>query len=171
MSTYQEDCLNSAKSCADPHCRQHRGSAAIPLPEPSTLADEIESVFDDLDARVRDGVLPNETTRQWWRKRLLAALRPSEGPPASGCPECGWNDEHSPQCSRTGLAPSSSRPSEGPETGDWERLRAEARARHDACVLGHLSNTTGHVSPFIWCPHPACVLVRQAAPAASEGQK
>ncbi len=68
----------------------------------------------------------------------------------------------------------------GPETGDRERLRILARqlqsAKHWEWVNGFqngdFGSADGHsVEDYDTCPHWACVLVRQAAPAASEGQK
>ncbi len=72
------------------------------------------------------------------------------------------------------------RPSEGPETGDRERLRAIATAsvqdEHDLALYGSptmasADDGAGHAGEYDTCSHPDCVLVRQAAPAASEGQK
>lgn len=35
-------------------------------------------------------------------RALAAAATPAHEAPLPGCPECGWNDEHSPQCTRYG---------------------------------------------------------------------
>ncbi len=71
----------------------------------------------------------------------------------------------------------------GPETGDRERLRAlaldGARSAHlhyfrigFEDIFRTVELRDGHnVQDFDTCSHPNCVLVRQAAPAASEGQK
>ncbi len=59
----------------------------------------------------------------------------------------------------------------GPETGDRLLKLARFAAYHFHNSLSEAETNGGHHGPFATCPHPACVLVRQAAPAASEGQK
>ncbi len=65
----------------------------------------------------------------------------------------------------------------GLETGDRERLRAlatpQVQDNHDYALFGSenvgpVPGGDGHSGEYDTCPHPDCVLVRQAAPAASE---
>ncbi len=150
---------------------QHLQPSNLSAQEPSATPSTLERLVQKWRTKADEVDGYHATMGTGWHAcadELEAALRPSEGPPQEPTREwfqkrCAWYQQELERI--TAALPA------GPETGDRERLRAEARARHDACVLGHLSNTTSHVSPFIWCPHPACVLVRQAAPAASEGQK
>ncbi len=60
----------------------------------------------------------------------------------------------------------------GPETGDRYRLRELARQTATWHHFNERRHGFGHDNErFDLCQHPNCVLVRQAAPAASEGQK
>ncbi len=135
-----------------------------------------------------------------WRQAAdeLAALRPSEGPETGRPPaeevdkqrEQLWQaiydaaaDEGSILHDDTvtaianRVADLAALPA-GPETGDRERLRELAfigavAVHREVWRYSHNAiNIDGHTDrDFNACPHPDCVLVRQAAPAAQEGQK
>ncbi len=153
-------------------------------PEPSATPSTLERLVEELNSEVKRITAINieenrphtmPTLLVWQFLSRLAALRPSEGPPQEPTREwlqkrCAWYQQELERI--TAALPA------GPETGDRERLRELAfigavAVHREVWRYSHNAiNIDGHTDrDFNACPHPDCVLVRQAAPAASEGQK